>query len=166
LRTSRASNSGAIRPRLEDLRLAALELRVSAELELGMHAQVVEELASLCVRQSVPASPLREKLMLALYAAGRQAEASPSFARRAMLSSASWASSRANGCATSSVPFCGMTPSCFRESRDREPSSRRVLVCGRPEELRDLARLAAPFALDELIVVGVSVEPELAATHP
>jgi DNA-binding SARP family transcriptional activator len=60
--------------RLEELRVHALELRIEAQLELGLHARVVAELEDL-----VAAHPFRERLrgqlMLALYRAGRQAEA-------------------------------------------------------------------------------------------
>jgi YVTN family beta-propeller protein len=60
--------------RLEDLRLAALDARVAADLELGEHARVVSELEALVVEH-----PLRERLhgqlMLALYRCGRQADA-------------------------------------------------------------------------------------------
>jgi DNA-binding SARP family transcriptional activator len=60
--------------RLEELRLAAIELRVEAELALGEHARLAGELQAL-VREH----PLRERLcgqlMLALYRDGRQADA-------------------------------------------------------------------------------------------
>jgi DNA-binding SARP family transcriptional activator len=60
--------------RLDELRLAALEKRVEAELELGRHADLVAELEAVVVEH-----PLRERfrgqLMLALYRSGRQAEA-------------------------------------------------------------------------------------------
>ena len=60
--------------RLEELRLAALELRIEADLALGHHRDVVGELETLIAQH-----PLREHLrsqhMLALYRSGRHAEA-------------------------------------------------------------------------------------------
>jgi DNA-binding SARP family transcriptional activator len=60
--------------RLDELRLAALERRIDADLELGRHADLVGELEAL-----VAEHPLRERLrgqlMLSLYRSGRQAEA-------------------------------------------------------------------------------------------
>jgi class 3 adenylate cyclase/DNA-binding SARP family transcriptional activator len=66
--------------RLEEIRLAALEQRIEAELALGRHAQLVGEL-----RHLVSEHPLREgfcsQLMLALYRSGRQAEALETYRR-------------------------------------------------------------------------------------
>jgi DNA-binding SARP family transcriptional activator/DNA-binding beta-propeller fold protein YncE len=62
------------RSRLEELRLAALEDRVEAELRLGEHATLIPELEAL-VREHGLRERLRGQLMLALYRAGRQADA-------------------------------------------------------------------------------------------
>jgi DNA-binding SARP family transcriptional activator len=60
--------------RLEEIRLAAIELRIDADLALGRHDELVGELEAL-----VAEHPLRERLrrclMTALYRSGRQAEA-------------------------------------------------------------------------------------------
>jgi pimeloyl-ACP methyl ester carboxylesterase/DNA-binding SARP family transcriptional activator len=64
--------------RLEELRVAALEARIEADLELGRHREVVGELETLLSRH-----PHRERLraqhMLALYRSGRQGEALASY---------------------------------------------------------------------------------------
>ena len=60
--------------RLEELRLAALEERIEADLALGRHAELVSELEAL-VREHPLRERLRAQLMLALYRSGRQAEA-------------------------------------------------------------------------------------------
>jgi DNA-binding SARP family transcriptional activator len=66
--------------RLEELRLAALEGRIEADLALGRHGAVTAELERL-----VGDYPLRERLhgqlMLALYRCGRQAEALAAYRR-------------------------------------------------------------------------------------
>jgi DNA-binding SARP family transcriptional activator len=72
--------------RLEDLRLAATEDLVDAELELGRHADVVGELETL-VQQHPLRERLRGHLMVALYRSGRQADALRAYheARRALV---------------------------------------------------------------------------------
>jgi ABC-type transport system substrate-binding protein/DNA-binding SARP family transcriptional activator/DNA-binding beta-propeller fold protein YncE len=66
--------AAAAAQRLEDLRLAALEKRIEAELQMGRHRELVPELEAL-----TGAHPFREtfhgQLMLALYQSGRQADA-------------------------------------------------------------------------------------------
>ena len=59
--------------RLEELRLAAVEERVDADLALGRHAALVSELESL-VEDNPYRERFRAQLMLALYRSGRQAE--------------------------------------------------------------------------------------------
>ncbi len=66
--------------RLEELRLAAVEGRVEADIELGRHAEVTGELESLTAEH-----PLRERswrlLVLALYRGERQADALAAYQR-------------------------------------------------------------------------------------
>jgi DNA-binding SARP family transcriptional activator/WD40 repeat protein len=66
--------------RLDDLRLAAIEERIEAQLELGDLSEVIGELEGLTARH-----PLRERfweqLMLSLYRAGRQGEALAAYDR-------------------------------------------------------------------------------------
>ena len=72
--------------RLEELRLAAFEKRIEADLKLGRHAEIIAELETL-----VEQNPLREhlhaQLMLALYRCGRQADALAAYqsARRVLV---------------------------------------------------------------------------------
>jgi DNA-binding SARP family transcriptional activator len=72
--------------RLEEIRLAAVELRIDADVALGRHDALVGELEAL-----VAEHPLRERLrrylMTALYRSGRQAEALDAYqdARRALV---------------------------------------------------------------------------------
>jgi DNA-binding SARP family transcriptional activator len=72
--------------RLEEIRLAAVELRIDADLALGRHDELVGELEALVAEE-----PLRERLrgylMTALYRSGRQAEALDAYkdARRALI---------------------------------------------------------------------------------
>ena len=60
--------------RLEELRLAAVELCIDAELELGRHSVLISRLEQL-VRENHTRERPRGQLMLALYRCGRQAEA-------------------------------------------------------------------------------------------
>jgi DNA-binding SARP family transcriptional activator len=66
--------------RLEEIRLAAVEQRIEAELALGRHRELVGELEELASEH-----PLRERfraqLMLVLYRSGRQAEALEAYRR-------------------------------------------------------------------------------------
>jgi DNA-binding SARP family transcriptional activator len=72
--------------RLEEIRLAAVELRIDADLVLGRHDELGGELEALVAEQ-----PLRERLrmhlMTALYRSGRQAKALDAYqdARRALV---------------------------------------------------------------------------------
>ena len=60
--------------RLDELRLAALEGRIDADLDLGRHAELVAELETLA-QEHPRREGIRAQLMLALYRGGRQVEA-------------------------------------------------------------------------------------------
>ena len=66
--------------RVEELRLAAIEDRVEADLALGQHAVLVGELERL-VREHPTRERLTGQLMLALYRSGRQADALEQYRR-------------------------------------------------------------------------------------
>ena len=72
--------------RLEEIRLAAVEQLIDAELALGRHAELIPELEELSVEHPLR-ERLRAQLMLALYRSGRQADALAVFrqAREALL---------------------------------------------------------------------------------
>ena len=72
--------------RLEEIRLAAVELRIDTDLVLGRHHELVGELEALVAEQPLREG-LRKNLMTALYRSGRQAEALAVYqdARRALV---------------------------------------------------------------------------------
>jgi DNA-binding SARP family transcriptional activator/tetratricopeptide (TPR) repeat protein len=78
--------AGVAAAHLEELRLAALEDRIDADLALGRHAALVPELEELVGREPYRERP-RAQLMRALYRSGRQADALEAYAdaRRAFV---------------------------------------------------------------------------------
>ena len=131
--------------RLEEARLAALEQRLDADLELGSAGDLVGEL-----EQLVEQHPLRERfraqLMLALYRAGRQAEALEAYqdARRVLIDELGLEPSeelrglRAGDPSSRTLHSVADSRGC---SRERGPDRRTVTVlfC----DLVDSTRLAA-----------------------
>jgi DNA-binding SARP family transcriptional activator len=156
--------------RLEELRLAAVEERIEADLALGRHAELVGELEALVERH-----PLRERaraqLMLAFYRSGRQAEALECFqsARRSLVDELGIDPSPALQTLHKQMlnQDAGLDWKAPRAAqlRDREvrPVERAILVLARGDgdisSLLDLAKpLSASLSPHELILVRL-VEP-------
>ena len=142
--------------RLDELRLAALEQKLEAELELGRHKRAIAELSTL-----VDEEPLRERprrlLMLALYRSGRQGEALARYREGRRLL----------------VEELGIEPSAalqeleramlrrdasLDDARGRQRPSRGCVVCVGAR----LSGLVAPLCADgrELVVVELAANPE------
>lgn len=76
-------SSGALRAealRLDEVRLAAVETRIEAELRLGRHVHLVSELTSLTALHPLQES-LHAQLIVALYRSGRPSQALEAFRR-------------------------------------------------------------------------------------
>ena len=113
-RTSPSRRSPSRRSRsLEELRLAALEERVEAELDAGRHAELVGELEALVERASASRAAARptDARAVPLRAAGGGARRSTRTARRRR-SSTSSGSSRAATCSSCTARSCARTPGC------------------------------------------------------
>ena len=109
--------------RLEELRLVALGLRLEADLALGRAAEVVPELEAL-VREHPLRERLRELLILALYRAGRQADALAAYQDARAAWSTSSASTRARRCSSSRRRSCCRTRRSTSPPRRRGPADR------------------------------------------
>jgi predicted ATPase/DNA-binding SARP family transcriptional activator len=113
--------------RLEEARVAALELRIDAELALGRDDGLVAELERL-VAENPYRERLRAQLMVALYRAGRQADALAAFqqARRVL------------------VEELGIDPSRELQELERAILRQDAALTVEPAELRARRRLPAP----------------------
>ena len=118
--------------RLEDLRVGCLSQRIEADLACGRHAEVAGELEAL-VREHPLRERLRGQLMLALYRAGRQADALAAYrdAHRALVEGLGIEPSpdlRALEAAIlhQDVPEPAQPP---RRAAERAPDARRWVTC-------------------------------------
>ncbi|CCH21726.1 Two-component SARP family transcriptional regulator fused with ATPase domain [Micromonospora lupini str. Lupac 08] len=157
--------------RLDELRLAATEDRIEAELALGGHAELVPEL-----RQLVVAHPLRERsrghLMRALSAQGRTAEALAEFedARRSLAEQLGVDPSAAlaaihlavlRGDESSAVPRGGGS-SGVRPTTEQALPSQLTTFVGREEELTRVRALLGERRLVTLTGPGGAGKTRLA----
>jgi DNA-binding SARP family transcriptional activator len=146
--------------RLEELRLAALEQRIEADLALGGHSELVGELEAL-----VSVHPLRERfryqLMLTLYRCSRQAEALDAYrdARRELSEELGLEPSES---------LRRLEEAILRQDPDLDPvsgASAAGSANGAPAALPQRALLVVPCELDGLDAVLALAKP-LAAAEP
>ena len=156
--------------RLEELRLAALDQRIDADLAAGRHAELVGELEALVVRH-----PLRERLhcqlMVALYRSSRQADALYAYraARRELVENLGLEPSEELRQLEKAIlrqdpaldlPEDNVGPGLARQA---PPPDRALLVVPRAfAELEALLRLARPLAAarpPRELIVAVVVRP-------
>jgi DNA-binding SARP family transcriptional activator len=160
--------------RLEELRWAALEQRIDADLACGRHAELVGELEGLIAEH-----PLRERLryqlMLALYRSSRQAEALDAYrtARRELAEELGLEPGEdLKGLEQAilqhdpALDLAGKAPSA--PASETPPPDRSLLVAPRElDGLEAVLGLAVPLAASrpprELIVAGIVETSELAA---
>ena len=163
--------------RLDELRLSTVEDRIEADLMLGHHGVLVGELESLVARH-----PLRERLwaalMLALYRAGRQADAVRAYQRARdvlvgqlglepgaelrRLEAAVLAGDPTLDHAVARRPR--RPPSSRFRSRVGSGRHRRRCSCARAQELEHLNGSLTAVAAGERLVVLVSGEPGIGKT--
>ena len=140
--------------RLDELRVAAVEQRIDAELELGRHERAVPELEKLVAEEPLRERP-RRQLMLALYRSGRQAEALACYreGRRVLVEELGVEPSRALRELERAI--LRADPALDDARRGERPRGCVVCVGGA------VAPLAVPLAADgrELIVVEVAADP-------
>jgi DNA-binding SARP family transcriptional activator len=161
--------------RLEEVRWAALEQRIDADLACGRHAELVGELDVL-IAESPLRERLRHQLMLALYRSARQAEALDVYreARRELMDGLGLEPSqelkRLEQAILQQDPSLDLAPRAPTRAPEREaPAPDRSLVVAPRElgRLEMLLRLAVPLAGSrpprELIVASI-VEPTELAT--
>jgi DNA-binding SARP family transcriptional activator/class 3 adenylate cyclase len=144
--------------RMDELRLAALEDRVDADLALGRHSDLVGELEIL-----FRANPLRERpraqLMLALYRSGRQAEALEAYqaTRRVLVEELGIDPSRSlqdlERAVLNQDPELDWTPQGAQLAADGDggaappaPERSILVVCRDGEDLDSLLAVAEPLA--------------------
>jgi DNA-binding SARP family transcriptional activator len=149
--------------RLDELRLAALEQRIEAELALGEHRRLIAELEGL-VDEHPTHERFRAQLMTALYRSGRQEDALAAYRslRRALVET--FGIEPTPELARLEQAVLNQDPSLDAPGAAPPPTGgRSVLVSARSAQgLEALAGLAAPLTTDLLLIDVLEDEAELA----
>ena len=111
--------------RLEELRLAALEARIDADLALGRHDALIAELEQVVAGHPLP-ERLHGQLMLALYRCSRQADALTAYRRVRDLLAGELGIDPASHCSTCTRPFSHTTQPSTGTREASHSSQRRI----------------------------------------
>src|SRR5581483_654494 len=157
--------------RLEELRLAAIQERIEADLSIGRHVELVAELEELARKYPV-VERFRAQLMLALYRSGRQAEALAVYkeTRRALVEALGIEPSpdlheleQAILRQDSSLALEGRSGTEAERTPAADVAARSILVASRdPVRLQGLLEVASPLARSDLsreLVVFLATGP-------
>jgi DNA-binding SARP family transcriptional activator len=155
--------------RLEELRVAALELRIEVDLALGRHRELVGELEVLVHEHPLRDRP-RAQLMLALYRSGRQAEALDLYRKGRRLLIDELGIEPGVELQKLEKAILSHDPELSSSGPAAIPSAHRravVVVTGDADELGELLSIAEPLARQsagELILTRLLREPHDVAT--
>ncbi|MGW6499116.1 BTAD domain-containing putative transcriptional regulator [Nonomuraea angiospora] len=166
---SDAPHAEAAAAALAELRLAATEDRVQADLDLGRHRELVAELSQLTA-----AHPLRERLraqlMRALYGSGRQAEALTVYDEARKILDEELGVEPGAGLAAAHLAVLRADPALGAAAPDAAPAARRrqglraqlTSFVGRAEEIEEVAARLRANRLVTLIGPGGAGKTRLA----
>ena len=131
--------------RLEELLLAARELRIDARIALGEHSDALAELEELTANHP-HRERLREQQMLALYRAGRQAEALDVYRRTRTALAEELGLEPTPALQALERAILAQDPSLEGANRpDTQPARSVLVLTARNEQLDSLLRLAEPL---------------------
>jgi DNA-binding SARP family transcriptional activator len=157
--------------RLQELRLAALEERIEADLALGRTADLVGELERLIAEHPLR-ERLRRQLMLALYRSGRQAEALDAYqhARRALVAELGIEPTRAvqeleRAILRQDPALEPPVPPALPEEPEAPSDPRLAVFVGRERELAELEAALAQALAGRGRVVLLAGEPGIGKTR-
>jgi DNA-binding SARP family transcriptional activator len=151
--------------RLEELRLAVVEDRITASLELGRHADLVAELQEL-VGEHPLRERLREQLMLALYRCGRQADALDVYRDARSVLTEELGIEPGRGLRDLQEAILRQDPALDRRaSAGEDARSSRGVFAGRRAELDELRQALARTLAGEARIVLVAGEPGIGKTR-
>jgi DNA-binding SARP family transcriptional activator len=145
--------------RLDELRLAALEERIEADLTLGRHCELIPELEVLAAKNRAR-ERLSGQLMLALYRSGRQGEALQAYQQTRQALDDELGIEPGRALRDLEQQILRQDDSLDRREDERPPRRRMPLASGRRRFRRSWIAVAIAGAVTTAIVLGTSRSPQ------